>query len=244
RRPVPGAGSRDYVDGGPDSLVDLAPSNPLRRPGVEGPERDRRRRRPKPRLQVRRQRASGLDKDQRPNKVGTILGDAEGDMPSPGMADEMDRPALELSDEARDVRDVLLHGEIVAVAVPLFRPAMPEAHRDRAVMSAERRHLSSPVPAVAERAMHEKQGLARPPLDERHVIAVHSQSRHPLSPTSAPRGLNGLERGSRKGKPAGATRALPAKRRRGVVRRTVGRQRGERAGGYRISLEGASYSVR
>jgi hypothetical protein len=101
------------------------------------------------------------------------------------MTQQMNRPGLELADEAHDIRKVLLHGEIVAFTVPLFRPAMPEANRDRAIMGAEWRHLPGPVAVVAERAMHKKQGLARSALDERHVIAIHPQGRHPLSPPSS-----------------------------------------------------------
>jgi hypothetical protein len=70
-------------------------------------------------------------------------------MPSTGVADEMNRPGLEPGDEARNVRDVLLHGEIIAFAVPFLRPAMPEADRDRAIMRAERLHLSRPMAVVA-----------------------------------------------------------------------------------------------
>ena len=44
RRPVPAARPDDHVDRGLERLVDLAQSNPFRRPGVEGPERNRWRR--------------------------------------------------------------------------------------------------------------------------------------------------------------------------------------------------------
>ena len=50
------------------------------------------------------------------------------------MAEQMNRPGLERRDEARHVRRVLLLGEIVALAIPGFGPAMPEAQGDRPVM--------------------------------------------------------------------------------------------------------------
>jgi len=111
----------------------------------------------------------------------------ESDMPSRGMAYEMNRSGSY----------VLLHGEVVAFAVPLLRLAMPQAHRDRAVMSPKRLHLPSPVAVVTERAMHEEQGLALPALDERHV-----NDRSPAKPAVAAPNRRvasmRLERGSRK----------------------------------------------
>ena len=71
-------------------------------------------------------------------RSGILLRHAEGDVPSPGMTEQMNRPRLQSPNEARNVGRVLLHGEIVAFAVPFFRPAMPQADRDRAVMRAER----------------------------------------------------------------------------------------------------------
>ena len=94
------------------------------------------------------------------------------------MSEQMDRAGFERRDEARHIRNVLLHGEIVALSVPMFGPAMPEAQGDRPVVPAERRHLSRPLTVVAERAMDEKQGRAGPALDERHDGAVHPESRH------------------------------------------------------------------
>src|SRR5271154_653109 len=61
------------------------------------------------------------------------------------MSEQMDRAGFERRDEARHIRNVLLHGEIVALSVPMFGPAMPEAQGDRPVMPAERRHLPRPL---------------------------------------------------------------------------------------------------
>ena len=104
---------------------------------------------------------------------GKILRYAERQMTAARMSEQMDRAGFERRDEARHIRNVLLHGEIVALSVPMFGPAMPEAQGDRPVMPAERRHLPRPLTVVAERAMDKKQGRAGPALDERHVIAIH-----------------------------------------------------------------------
>ena len=94
-------------------------------------------------------------------------------MPAPGVTEQMNRSRLQRGNEPRDIPRVLLHGEIIAFAVPFFRPAMPEADGDCAVMRAERLHLARPMAIVAKRAVNQKQRCARSPLGERHVIAIH-----------------------------------------------------------------------
>ena len=92
--------------------------------------------------------------------------DPEGDVPSAGVTDEMDGTRVERGDEGRDVFRVLLDGEIVAIAVPALRPAVPQADRDRPVARAEGLHLQRPGPIIAQRPMHEDQRRAGPALDE------------------------------------------------------------------------------
>ena len=111
-------------------------------------------------------------------RSGRLSGYPESDVPTAGVAEQMNRSRSQSGDEGRDIRGVLLHGETVALPIPFFRPAMSETDGDGAVMDTERLHLACPVAIVGKRAMDEQQGRACPLLDERHVIAVHSQSRH------------------------------------------------------------------
>jgi hypothetical protein len=69
-RPVPTARPGDHVNCGLKTLVDLAAPNSFGRLCVERAQRNRRRSRRKPGLEIRRQHASGLKKDQRANKSG------------------------------------------------------------------------------------------------------------------------------------------------------------------------------
>jgi hypothetical protein len=76
---------------GLETFVDLAAPNPLGRLGVERAQRNRRPSRREPRLEIRRQLASGLNENEGANEVGKILRHPESDMPSPGVTEQMDR---------------------------------------------------------------------------------------------------------------------------------------------------------
>jgi hypothetical protein len=183
-RPVPAARPGDHVNYGLETLVDLAASNSFGRLCVDRAQRDCRWRRPKTCLDIRRQHASRLNEDERADEIRIILRCPESDMPAPGVTEQMSWSGPQRGNEARDIRRVLLHGEIIAFAVPFFRPAMPEADGDCAVIRAERLHLARPMAIVAKRAVNQQQRRARSPLGERHVVAIHPQSRHELSQRS------------------------------------------------------------
>ena len=79
---------------------------------------------------------------------------AKADVPAAGMAHQIDRPGIQLFDEADDVGDVLRHQIVVADAVPMLRKEAPQAERDHAMLFRQRAQHGIPGAEIAERAMH------------------------------------------------------------------------------------------
>ena len=158
RRPSQPPGP-DHVDRGPDPRRSRR-AGCAQLPGVKRPQRDRRARRPR-RLEVGVQRAARLDQagcgrkresTARPGTRYVRRGNARADGPVPRRAPR--------SSSAR--RRCAAAREIVALAVPMFRPATPEARR-RSFGNAPRTAASARSTAVvAERPMHENQGAPVP----------------------------------------------------------------------------------
>src|SRR5208282_2559030 len=138
------------------------------------------------RLKTGMQHAARLDQHERTDQIRIVLSHTERDMSAPGMTEQMDGSCLQRGNKSRDVLRVLLCGEIVTIAVPALRPAMPEADGNRPVMRPEWRHLLGPPAEICDRTMHKKQRCAAPLLNEHHVVSVHSQGRHKHSPRLFP----------------------------------------------------------
>ena len=122
--------------------------------------------------------AAGFGQDQPAQQIGPSLGDAKRDMPAAGMPHQVDRPGVQLLDEADHVIDMLGDRIGVANAVPMRGKKVPQRNRDHAVLPRQRSEHRRPDAEIAQRAMHADQRRSLADVEIGHVVAVDVECLH------------------------------------------------------------------
>jgi hypothetical protein len=133
------------------------------------------------------QLAARLRQDQRLDQLRIALRHAEGDVAAARMSQQVDRPGTQRLDEAGDILDMAVDGEVAAL-LPGAGPGVPHAERHDVVLGAEGRHLRAEAALVAQRAVDHQQRRAAPGLGIGYGVTIDFEARHRrLSPQLLPR---------------------------------------------------------